>query len=178
MSLLETVDLQAVSFDPARILTVLGRSGAEIVVIGGVAATLHGSPVATADADAVAARTESNLQRLGDSLRQLEAAVLVSISVDDRTATVVRQEIDAATLENLSPARLLTRHGVVDVMWQDATVGDYDDWRADAVQVSIAGTTIQVASLESLIRSKERADRDKDRAALPFLRALLRRSEE
>ena len=40
---------------------------------------------------------------------------------------------------------------------------------------AVEGVTIQVASLPDIIRSKEAADSDKDRQALPRLRRLLER---
>ena len=39
--------------------------------------------------------------------------------------------------------------------------------------VLVDGTTTQVARLDAIVRSKEAADREKDRRALPYLRALL-----
>jgi hypothetical protein len=49
----------------------------------------------------------------------------------------------------------------------------FDDLIRDAARVDIAGMTLLVASLADVIRSKEAAGRDKDRAALPLLRKLL-----
>ncbi len=43
----------------------------------------------------------------------------------------------------------------------------------DAVRLDIAGTSLLVASLADVIRSKQAAGREKDRAALPLLRKLL-----
>ena len=42
-----------------------------------------------------------------------------------------------------------------------------------AVTITIHGTEVVVASLADVVRSKEAAGRDKDRAALPMLRRLL-----
>ncbi len=50
--------------------------------------------------------------------------------------------------------------------------------RSDAVEVSLVdGAVTAVAALRDVIASKAAADRDKDRAALPYLRALLDRIE-
>jgi hypothetical protein len=48
------------SFQPAEILAALERHGVRYVVIGGLAATLHGSPVVTTDADICPARDRDN----------------------------------------------------------------------------------------------------------------------
>ena len=52
------------SFQPAEIIAALEPHGVRYVVIGGLAATLHGSPVMTTDADICPAREPDNLQRL------------------------------------------------------------------------------------------------------------------
>jgi len=46
----------ATSFQPAEIIAALERHAVRYVVIGGLAATLHGSPVMTTDADICPAR--------------------------------------------------------------------------------------------------------------------------
>jgi hypothetical protein len=42
----------------------------------------------------------------------------------------------------------------------------------------VQGTSVLVAALADVIRSKEAADRERDRAILPELRALLERQRE
>jgi hypothetical protein len=51
---------------------------------------------------------------------------------------------------------------------------DHSQWEAGAASVTVLGVPVRVASLEDIIRSKEAADRDKDRLQLPMLRALQR----
>ena len=48
----------------------------------------------------------------------------------------------------------------------------YENLAARASSREVAGCTIYVAALDDIIICKEIADRDKDRAALPELRAL------
>ncbi|MGH2869068.1 MAG: hypothetical protein ACRDNK_16100 [Solirubrobacteraceae bacterium] len=49
----------------------------------------------------------------------------------------------------------------------------YRELNQRAVMVHVGGATVIVAALQDILRSKEVADRDKDREALPELRALL-----
>lgn len=91
---------------------------------------------------------------------------------------VVDQDVTPQTLDSLDPARLLTRHGVVDVLSSTAAVGGYDGWVADADLVGLGDLVVRVASVADLVRSKEAAGRDKDALALPFLRVLLVREQE
>jgi hypothetical protein len=62
-------------FDPERLLTALARRQVRYVLIGAVAARLHGFPRMTADADITPARSDENLERLAAALRDLAAKV-------------------------------------------------------------------------------------------------------
>lgn len=56
-------------------LRVLEHHGVHYVVIGGLAATLHGSPLRTGDADICPARDRANLTRLADALVAMGARI-------------------------------------------------------------------------------------------------------
>jgi hypothetical protein len=45
------------------------------------------------------------------------------------------------------------------------------------VELTILGTSVNVASLADVVRSKGAADRDKDRLVLPVLRRILEEQE-
>ena len=62
-------------FDPEAILQLLERHEVRYVLIGGLAATLHGSPLRTGDADICPAATPDNLERLAAALREMEARI-------------------------------------------------------------------------------------------------------
>ena len=59
-------------FDPEAILRALNRHRVESVLIGGLAATLHGS-LRTGDADIYPSLDDENLGRLANALNELEA---------------------------------------------------------------------------------------------------------
>ena len=71
----------------------------------------------------------------------------------------------------------MTTHGFLDIaLLPDGTRG-YDDLRRGASRERITDTLeVSVASLADVIRSKEAAGREKDRAVLPVLRQVLERS--
>lgn len=52
------------TFDPQVVCTVLEEEGVRFVLIGGFAATIHGSPLPTSDVDIVPARDDDNLERV------------------------------------------------------------------------------------------------------------------
>lgn len=62
-------------FRPEAHLATLNRHRVLYVLIGGLAATLHGSTARTADTDICPQRTEENLERLARALRELHARI-------------------------------------------------------------------------------------------------------
>jgi hypothetical protein len=71
----------------------------------------------------------------------------------------------------------VTDHGYLDIaLLPDGTRG-YDDLRRSATREQLTDDLqVDVASLADVIRSKEAAGREKDRAVLPILRQVLERS--
>src|SRR4051812_4213636 len=80
------------AFDPLAALRALHDAGVEFVLIGGVAARLHGSPSLTRDVDICYARDPANLERLAGVLRDVHARLR---GVDDDVPVV----LDARTLQ-------------------------------------------------------------------------------
>ncbi len=83
----------------------------------------------------------------------------------------VRFSVDADFLRRTQLVNLTTRYGDFDIAFQPAGSG-YEDLVSDAIELEIDGTVVRVASLADIIRSKEIANRPKDRATLPILYAL------
>ena len=158
-------------FQPQALLEALERNGVRYVLIGGLAAALHGSPVLTTDADICPARDPDNLDRLAAALRDLGARI--------RTRGVpggLPFACDRAFLQRIEVAlNLTTPYGDLDVSFRPSGTGGFEDLHRGSVRIAVGGREIAVASLEDVIRSKEAADRPKDRMALPTLRLLLER---
>lgn len=154
-------------FDPERQLAALADSAVEHVLIGGLAAALHGSPTATNDADICPRRDPDNLQRLSRALRSLDARIRT-----DRDPEGFAFDCSAAFLSDVELVNLTTVAGDLDIAFHPAGVGGYEQLIAAAVEVEVGDIVVLVASLDDIIHSKETADRPKDRAVLPVLRAL------
>jgi len=155
------------NFDPAAALHTLVEYGVEFVVIGGYAAVLYGSPLFTSDADVCPSIDPANLARLCDALHALDARL--------RTATEpegVPFRCDEHFLEKMRVLNLVTRHGDLDLAFQPAAIGGYDDLVGAAADFDIGGFVVKVAGLDDIIRSKEAVNRDKDRLGLVHLYAL------
>ena len=157
------------SFQPAEIIAALERHGVRYVVIGGLAATLHGSPLMTTAADICPARDEDNLQRLARALVELRARIRAA-GVPEGLAFAC----NAAFLSRIEVAlNLTTRFGDLDLSFVPSGTSGFEDLRQQAVTMSLMGRPVAVASLADVIRSKEAANRAKDQTALPALRLLL-----
>jgi len=157
-------------FDPEAVLRTLARHEVAYVLIGGLAASLHGSPYVTTDVDITPDRSPENLERLAAALVALDARIRTEGEPDglpfDRSARM---------LERASLLNLTTRYGDLDLSFEPAGTGGYGDLRRGAVEIRIRRTPVAIASLADVIRSKEAAGREKDRVTLPTLRRLLER---
>jgi predicted nucleotidyltransferase len=157
-------------FRPQEILRVLDRHGVRYVLVGGLAAVLHGATHVTTDVDVVPEDAQANLERLSEALRELHARI--------RTTGEPHGIPFDHSVESLSRVRvwnLQTSMGDLDITFQPSGTRGYDDLRRDVVTMEIRGVEVPVASLADVVRSKEAAGRARDRAVLPALRELLAR---
>lgn len=161
-------------FQPREIFRVLAEHGVRYVVIGNLGGTLYGSPLVTADADLCPARDDDNLEALAAALRAMEARIRTADLPDG-----VPFACDATFLRQMQMVNLTTRFGDLDLSFAPAGTAGFEDLRARAVRLELRdGITTYVAALEDIIRSKEAANREKDRLALPTLRLLLQKIRE
>lgn len=151
-----------------EIFACLDRHEVRYVLIGGLAAVLHGSPLATFDADICPDRETQNLRRLAAALEEIDARIRTPDS--PRGVPFPRE---AAFLEGVQLLNLVTRFGDLDLSFSPSGTGGFADLAGNAAEMTIRGLRVRVASLEDVIRSKEAADRPKDRRALPVLRQVL-----
>lgn len=149
-------------------LDALNRNGVFYVVVGGFAATAHGSNRVTFDLDVVPKTARENLERLAIALKELDAKVYASdaeepLKFDISTSGLVRNQI----------WNLVTSAGHLDVIHSLAGDLDFAALNKHALSVDVGRETqIHIASLDDVIRSKEAAARPKDAEALPDLRLL------
>ncbi len=137
------------------------------MVVGAFAAVVQGYPLPTQDLDVTPARDRDNLERLAGALRELEAKLRVP------AGDGVAFPIDAKMLGQASSWTLATAAGPLDLVFLPAGTAGFEDVRRDAVERSLRGVPLVLASLRDIIRMKEAAGREKDQIALPALRATL-----
>ena len=166
--------MASTDFDPERMLSALADAGVRYILIGGMAAVLHGDVGVTVDIDVVPERTDENLGRLAAALRCLGARIRTEGEPDGLA-------FDCSTefFQNLPPdsiVNMTTQAGDLDVTFCPSGTTGFADLKRDAIDIEAADRLhILVASLEDVIRSKEAAGREKDRLVLPRLRRLLDR---
>jgi predicted nucleotidyltransferase len=153
--------------DIERLLHVLDRHGVRYVLIGGVAARLHGSPDLTEDVDITPERSGENLTQLAAALQEVGARLRGTEDVD--------WPIDARALESADVFTLTTDLGMLDLCFRPSGHQTYEELAAHAQTFEVFGLEIAVASLDDIIESKTAAGRNKDLRALPTLRLLQER---
>ena len=160
-------------FDPQEIFAALERHGVRFVVIGGVAAILHGASHVTTDVDIVPEEGRDNLARLSAALKELNARIRVVGEPEG-----IPFDHSAESLARVRIWNLVTDRGNLDLTFVPSGTRGYDDLVRDAEPMTVRGVDVHVASLADVIRSKEAAGRERDRLVLPTLRRLLERQRE
>jgi len=135
------------------------------VVAGAYAAVAQGSGLVTRDLDICYERTPENFKRIVAALKPYHprlrgAPANIPFVFDERT---LAQGMNF-TFE--------TDFGDIDLLGELSGVGDFPKIARDSITIQLHGMKIQVASLDTLIRSKRAAGRPKDLNALPELEAL------
>lgn len=144
--------------DIGQLIEVLARHEVDYVVIGGVAAQVHGHRRTTMDLDLMPDPDPENLSRLGDALGELEAHPVESgfEGADIPTADPERLAIAAIV------PPLLTRHGQIHVLKEPEGGRTFGQLRKAALVVDLDGTEVAIVSLDDLIRMKRAAGRPSD----------------
>jgi len=153
-----------------EILLLLERGGVRFVVIGGVAATVHGASRLTRDIDVVYARDRENIGRL--------AAAFAAHRPYLRGAPPgLPFRFDEKTITAGLNFTLTTDLGDVDLLGEIAGGGRFEDLLLHSAEVVVYGVRCLCVDLPTLIRSKRAAGRPKDLEAIAELEALLAERE-
>lgn len=153
--------------DVEELLRRLADAEVDFVVVGGIAAVLHGYVRTTKDLDITYDTHVENLDRLGRLLTELDAR---PPGVDDDVPFVP----DGRTLRRTQLLTLRTRLGWLDLLVAPDGARRYERLRADAFVVDLDGRTVRVASIDDLIAMKRTAGRPQDLADIEALETILR----
>lgn len=143
----------------------LADGGVHFILIGGVAATIHGSARLTRDVDVVYARPDDNLARLVAALKPLSPYL--------RGAPPgLPFSFDVETLRRGLNFTLTTNAGDIDLLGEVTGGGGFDQLRNHASPVHVYDREVLCLDLDWLIRVKRAAGRPKDMEAIAELEVL------
>ena len=151
--------------DLERALQELSRAGVELIIVGGVAATIHGSARLTQDLDVVYARTPENIERL-------TAALAPHRPYLRGAPPGLPFRWDSETIRRGLNFTLTTAVGDVDLLGEIIGGGGYADLLPHSRIVTLGGVEYRCLGLARLIHVKRAAGRPKDLEAIGELEAL------
>ncbi len=137
------------------ILQEFSQEGIEFIIIGGLAARIHGSCYTTDDLDLCYARTPGNLERIAKWLQRHNAAL--------RGASPGLPFIpDVPTLQCGLNFAFSTDVGDIDFLGEVQPVGFYADIIKHSLYVDVYGIQCRVVDIDTLILIKKKIARSKD----------------
>lgn len=152
--------------DFGRLIAALVDADVAFLVVGGLAANVHGSGRLTSDVDVVYDRSAENLRRL--------TAAVAPLSPYLRGAPPgLPFTLDVRTLAAGMNFTLVTRLGDLDLLGEIAGGGGYDALKPHSVPIELFGRTVWCLDLPTLIRVKRAAGRAKDLEVVAELELLL-----
>jgi hypothetical protein len=159
---------------PAGALALLSRlddHSVEHVLIGELAAAVHGCDWVDDTVVIVPARFGRNIDRLSRALRELHAERRVQAATESLAV-----DLNPASLRGRQHWPLRTELGDLDVDFEPpATAGHLDLFDGARRYALAPGLEVEVAALEDLVRIAELRQAPRDVSALPALRAALAR---
>ena len=146
-------------FDPAALLGKLTAHRVQFVLIGGLAMTAHGSAHITQDLDICYSRQKYDIELLVQALAPLHPYM--------RGAPPgLPFRFDTPTVLAGLNFTLVTDLGDLDVLGEVSGIGFYEAVRAQSVAKVLYRMSIQVLTVDGLIRAKKAAGRTKDKLHL------------
>jgi len=151
--------------DYQKLISALAGGKVEFVIVGGVAATIHGSARFTADLDIVYGRSHENIRRLVTALAPLKPYL--------RGAPLgLPFRLDAETVRAGLNFTLTTTAGPLDLLGEMAGGFDYQTARTRSIAVDLYGQRCRVIDIDALIEAKIAAGRPKDLEAIAELQVI------
>jgi hypothetical protein len=120
------------AFEAEELFACLDRHGVRYVLIGGLAAVLHGSPLPTLDADICPSKDPDNLARLALALDELDARIRTPLAKEG-----VRFPRDAAFLRNIELLNLMTAAGDLDLAFTPAGTQGFAELAPRAISIEV-----------------------------------------
>jgi hypothetical protein len=152
--------------DFRALISLLAKSRIEFIIVGGAAATAHGSARLTQDLDVVYRRTEENISRLVQALAPYKpylrgAPPGLPFNLDERT------------ISSGLNFTLTTNIGALDLLGEITGGGRYDELLPHSIPLRLYNVECLCLGLERLIYVKRAAGRPKDLEVIAELETIL-----
>lgn len=151
--------------DFRALLATLVEHGVDFILVGGVAATVHGASRLTRDVDVVYARADANLDRLVAALARHSPYLR-----DVPPGLPFRWDCD--TLRRGLNFTLTTDVGAIDLLGEIIGGGRFEDLVAHSIEIELFGLHCRCLGLAKLIEVKRAAGRPRDLEAVAELEAI------
>jgi hypothetical protein len=157
--------------DYDALIPLLVKNEIEFIIVGGAAATAHGSSRLTLDLDIVYSRKQGNIERIVKALAPLKPYL--------RGAPIgLPFKWSVETLNKGLNFTLITTLGSLDLLGEIVGGGDYEKLHTETITIEIAGVQCECISLQSLIKVKRAAGRPKDLEVIAELEQILDETRE
>ena len=157
--------------DFKALLRILSEAGVECIIVGGVAAAVHGAARATFDLDIVYRRTPENVRRLVLALTPYHPYL--------RGAPPgLPFRWDVATIQHGLNFTLTTDIADLDILGEIVGGGGYDALLPSTVVIRAFGVDCRLLNLDRLIEVKRAAGRPKDFEAIAELETVRARQRQ
>lgn len=151
--------------DFTALIRQLTENEVEFIIVGGAAATAHGSARLTLDLDVVYRRSMTNIERMVAALQPLQPYL--------RGAPPgLPFEWSIETVQKGLNFTLTTTRGALDLFGEIVGGGGYEQLLAGTIQIEVGGQKCLCLGLERLIQVKRAAGRPKDLETLAELERI------
>ncbi len=141
--------------DLRELFRALAEQNVDYLVIGGVAAQVHGGRRTTKDLDVLPAPDVENFERLAAALAVLDAH---PTELGSKAPTPNAERLRRAPI---APP-LTTRHGELHIINEVPGASDFEAMRARALTIDLDGTVLHIVGVDDLIRMKQATGRLSD----------------
>ena len=147
-----------------QLLARLIKAEVEFVLVGGLAAAIHGSSLNTRDVDICIRLSTDNFMRI-----QAAVADLHPVHRSRPDIPFVQTPEECMRFKNLY---LKTDLGIIDCLGEVLAVGDYEETLRHSIELNLPIGQCRILDLDTLIKAKEAMGRPHDLVAVQHLKAV------
>jgi predicted nucleotidyltransferase len=149
----------------------LNEQNVDYIIVGGVAATIHGNPRMTFDVDLVVELTDENLENIFDLLKKWG----YETKIPEDPARFAKQSVRTEWIQekNMQALNFYNHERSVSEIDLLVNVKDYRELNENKTVYEVEDVVLPVASIEDLIDMKKKAGREVDETDIRNLKLLL-----